>query len=331
MAERGMDLARILADNPLVLAPMAGWTDLAFRLLTKPYGAALVYTEMVSAEGLIRGDAKTWALIRSHPAEAPVVVQIFGPDPERMARAAALVAQSGVSALDLNMGCPVPKVVKQGAGSALMRDLDRAEDIMRRVKAAVDIPVLAKIRSGWSASKGVTAVELARRAEAVGLAGLAVHPRFARQGFTGRADWEVIGRVAEAVRMPVIGSGDVTEPAQAAEMLALGAAGVMIGRAAVGQPWFFSQARDALAGRERREVSLDERRATIKRHLALLVHYQGRRQAWLKFKGLSGAYLRGLPGARHIRRAVHVSADLDDMMELLDRYFDAVSEGETPK
>lgn len=322
MSVARIDIGALLAANRLVLAPLAGWTDLPFRLLTKPFGPGLVFTEMISAEGLVRRDPKTWALLRSHPAEAPVGVQLFGHRPDRLAEAARLVEAAGFGLIDLNMGCPVPKVIKQGAGAALSRDVERAIEIMSAVRRAVETAVTAKIRSGWSTDEGITAVDLARRAEETGLDGLTIHPRFARQGFGGRADYRVIARVAAAVGIPVIGSGDVRDSDSARRMAETGCQGTMIGRAALGDPWIFRRLAhpDDPAARPDPEA----RRRVIERHLALLEHYHGPIGAWLRFKGLSGHYLRGLPGAKAIRVAVHASRDLAGLRAALNDYFDGL-------
>ena len=317
---------RLKTRNRLVLAPLAGWSDLAFRLVAKEYGVGLVYTEMVSAAGLIRREPKTWSLLRSHPVEQPLVVQIFGDDPKILSQAAVMVEAAGFQALDLNLGCPVAKVVRQGAGAALLRDLGRVEEVFSRVRAAVSIPVLAKIRSGWSETDGPVALETARLAQAAGLDGLVLHPRFARQGFGGRADWDLLAQVAGAVNLPVIGSGDVTTPNEAAGMLAqTGCAGVMVGRAALGAPWLLGQILDRLAGRAAREVELDERRRVMIRHLALMTHYSGEWVSRLKFRGLAGFYFKGLPHARRVRHSIHQADTTAQTAQIIDRYFDELT------
>ncbi len=300
---------------------MAGWTDLAFRLTAKSYGVGLVYTEMVSAAGLVRREAKSWRLIRSHPTERPLVVQLFGGRADILAEAAALIEAAGAEAVDLNFGCPVKKVIRQGAGAVLLKDRNRLRDIIRRVRRTVKIPVLAKIRSGWSRESGPMAVEAARMAEGEGLDGLVVHPRFARQGFTGRADWSVLRDVARAVKMPVIGSGDVREPVQAAAMLdQTGCAGVMIGRAAVGRPWIFEQTLDVLRGVEPRRVDMAERWAVMLRHILLMAQYEGPQKTWLRFKGLAGRYVKGFAAARQVRQAVHESGGLEELIRALEGF-----------
>jgi len=320
-------LAGLKVDNPLVLAPMAGFSDLAFRLTAKDCGAGLVYTEMISSEGLLRRDPKTWSLLRSHPTERPLVVQLFGGRAETLAQAAGLVEAAGFEAIDLNLGCPVKKVLRQGAGAALLRDLDLVRRIFRAVRGAVRLPLLAKLRSGFSPAEGEVATRVARLAEDEGLDGLVLHPRFARQGFSGRADWTLLERVAKAVSLPLIGSGDAIRPEDGAAMLATGCAGVMVGRAALGRPWIFGQMADHLAGRPVRPPSLETRLWVMRRHLNLLVHYQGRRAAWLKFKGLFGHYAKGLPQARAIRRRIHLSGGLSEMEDLIDDYFNRLRAG----
>ncbi len=323
-----MNLALLLTNNPFVLAPMAGWTDLPFRIVARSHGAGLVYTEMISAEGIRRRDAATWEYARSHPAEGPAVAQVFGGEPASLAEAGAALEPAGFAAIDVNLGCPVKKVLRQGAGAALLRERTKLRAALRALRGAVRGVLLAKIRSGWSDSDGETALETALLAREEGLDGLALHARYAKQGFAGRADWDLIGRVAAAVDIPVIGSGDASTPELAVEMLArTGCAGVMIGRGALGRPWIFRQAADIWAGRPARQIAPGERRATMSRHLGLLVHYAGEKAAHLRFKGLAGHYLRGLPEAGRVRQAVHQAAHPRAAQAVIDEYFDWLETG----
>ena len=316
-------------DSPLIAAPMAGYSDLAYRIMARRYGAALAYTEMVSAAGVIRRDPKTWLYLKTHPAEGPLVVQLFGGRPDDMAAAAAQVEAAGYGALDLNMGCPVKKVLRQGSGSALMADLGKARAMARALRRAVSIPCFAKIRAGFRRADGPTAVETARMLEDEGFSGIVVHPRFASDGFSGRSDWDLIGRVVEAVAIPVVGSGDVVAPEDAGAMISrTGCAGVMIGRAAIGQPWLFEQCRDSLAGRPIRNISPVEVGQAVRAHLGWLVHYCGPEVAWLKLKGLIGRYLKGFYNAKPIRTAVVLSTSAEEAFGIMDDYLDRLTKGD---
>jgi tRNA-dihydrouridine synthase B len=227
----------------LILAPMAGITDLSFRRIAKSFDVDLVTSEMVSSEGLVRNKARTKMLLQSHAEEKPLAIQLFGSDPKVVAEAARIVADEGADIIDLNMGCPVPKVVRQGAGAALLRDVEKIASLVDAVRQAVSIPLTVKTRSGWGQSK-INVLEVARVVEDSGADAITIHPRTARQGFSGSADWPLIGKVKQAVNIPVIGNGDVSRPEDVGKMRKLTQCdGVMIGRGAMGNPWIFKQAR----------------------------------------------------------------------------------------
>ena len=242
-----------MLDSPLILAPMAGYTDAAFRLLAKQHGCGLVTSEMISSHGLIYDNDKTKRYLHSDPREAPLSVQIFGADPLVMARAAEMVQENGAHIVDINMGCPVKRVVKTGAGAALLRDLPRVGRILSEVRRAVTCPLTIKIRSGWSADE-ITAPDVASLAQDMGVDAVAVHPRTARQGFGGSADWDVIKRLKQRVSIPVIGNGDVREPSDVVRMINhTGCDAVMIGRGCLGKSLdFFSSGRAARTRKNRR-------------------------------------------------------------------------------
>jgi tRNA-dihydrouridine synthase B len=236
-----------VAEPAVVLAPMAGVTDLPFRLLAKEMGCSLLYSEMVSDKGLLHNNCHTFDMLRIDDRERPVAVQIFGSEPAPMAAAARIVAGAGADIIDINMGCPTPKIVKNGEGSALMRRPELARDIIAAVAGAVTVPVTVKIRKGWDEAS-VNAVEVAALAEQAGAAAIAVHGRTREQFYAGQADWDIIRRVKERVRIPVIGNGDVRSPEDAARLLAYtGCDAVMVGRAAQGNPWIFRQIGEYLA------------------------------------------------------------------------------------
>ena len=226
-----MQISEILKNHPLVLAPMAGITDFPFRGICKEFGAGLVFSEMVSAEALIREHKRTHNMLHTDPAERPVVFQLFGSKPAAMAEAAHIVSQGDVDFIDINMGCPAPKILKSGAGSALLRDLGLVKEIMSAVVGASKVPVTVKIRLGWDA-KSIVAVDVAHAAEAAGLAAVTVHARTKAQGFSGHADWGMIKVVKKSVGIPIIGNGDVRTAYDAKRMMdETGCDGVMIGRA----------------------------------------------------------------------------------------------------
>ena len=297
-----MNIGTLSIDSPFVLAPLAGYTDSPMRRLARRFGASMVWTEMVSAEGAVRGGEKTVALLGFHSEERPICVQLFGARPEAMARAATLVERLGPDVVDLNVGCPARKVIKGGAGVALMREPALLSDIAEAVVGATSLPVTAKIRSGWN-EDSVNAVEIATLLEERGVAAVTVHPRTRAQGFTGTSDWSVIRDVRRAVDIPVIGSGDVSDPADALRMLEeTSCDGVMVGRAALGNPWIFRRCAElASSGRVPPPPGLPERMATAIDHLDLMVESKGERRGVLEMRKHIVAYFRGFPGASHLR------------------------------
>src|SRR5574340_1065216 len=235
-----------LKTNPLVLAPMAGITDLPFRIICREMGAGIVYSEMVSAEALIRDQKRTMVMLSTEPRERPVAFQIFGSRPASMAAAARILSEKDIDIIDINMGCPVPKVLKSGSGSALLKDPGLAREIMEAVVKASRKPVTVKIRLGWDA-KNIVAPGFAQAAEQAGIAAVTVHGRTRAQGFSGSADWTMIRTVKRSVGIPVIGNGDVRSGTDAKRMLdETGCDGVMIGRAIQGNPWIFREAKTFL-------------------------------------------------------------------------------------
>lgn len=297
-----MNIGAVAIDSPFMLAPLAGYTDSPMRRLARRFGASMVWTEMVSAEGAVRGGEKTLALLCFHPEERPISVQLFGARPDPMARAAALIERLGPDTVDLNVGCPARKVVKGGAGAALMRDPGLLSEIAGAVVEATSLPVTAKIRSGWDRDS-VNAAEIARVLEERGVVAVIVHPRTRAQGFSGPADWSVIREVRRSVGIPVIGSGDVSDPSDALRMLEeTSCDGVMIGRAAVGNPWIFGRCAEAVAsGRVPPAPGLDARISTAIDHLDLMVETKGERRGVLEMRKHFVAYFRGFPGAAHLR------------------------------
>ena len=317
----GITIGRFVLENPVVLAPLAGVTDLAFRLLAKRFGCGLVTSEMVSAAGLHHGGRGSREILRTAPEEAPLAVQLFGADPAMMAEAAGIAVAAGAAMIDVNMGCPVPKVAKTGAGIALMRDAGRAARIVRAIRDAVDAPVTVKIRSGPD-PRTRNAAEFARAMEDAGADAVTVHARFGGTRYAAPADWEVIREVAAAVRVPVIGNGDVACGADARRMREeTGAAAVMVGRGALGRPWVFREIRAAREGRTAEPVTREERRAVVLEHLRLLGGIKPERVAVREFRKHLGWYSRGLPGGAHFRARVNAIETNDELVGAIEGFF----------
>jgi len=289
---------------PLVLAPMAGVTNHAFRSLCRRHGAGLVVTELLSSHAIHYRNAKTFGMFDWDDSERPVAVQLFGGDPAMMAEAARIVEEAGADIVDLNMGCWVPKVAKNGAGAALLKDVCLAADIIRSMVDAIKIPVTVKVRSGWD-SNLTTAIEFAQRAQDSGAQAIAVHARFASQGFTGSADWSVIRRVKDVVTIPVIGNGDVLTPDDAVRMVdETGCDGVMVGRAAMGNPWLFREIDHYFrTGEHLPTPDLAERIEASLTHLKTLAADPavGEVRAVKEMRGQMPHYFKGFPGVARFR------------------------------
>jgi tRNA-dihydrouridine synthase B len=316
----------MLRQNPLVLAPMAGITDLPFRVICREMGAGIVYSEMVSAEALVRSQPRTREMLATLPAERPVAFQIFGCRPASMAGAAKLLSRLDIDIIDINMGCPVPKVLRSGAGSALLRDLGLAREILQAVVRASSKPVTVKIRLGWDAGS-IIAVDLARAAENAGIAAITVHARTKAMGFSGKADWGMIRTVKEAVSIPVIGNGDVRSAQDAKRMLdGTGCDGVMIGRGIQGNPWIFREARAYLeTGIVPQHPAPAEREAVMLRHLHDVVALLGERVGVREMRKHLCWYTKGLPGGGEFREKVNHLSSIDDVRQAIGAYFNELS------
>lgn len=299
-------------ENPFILAPLAGYTDLPFRLLCRRYGAGLCYTEMVSCHGLVFRKQKTLQLTRTTPEERPVALQLFGADPEIMGEAAAMASDLAVDIIDINMGCPVKKVVRKGAGAALMQNRKLAAAIIRQVCDHTPLPVTIKIRTGWHHGS-ILAPEFARMAEDSGASAIAVHGRTWSQGFGGKVDWQTIARVKKSVAIPVIGNGDVATYQEGLACLARsGCDGIMIGRAALGNPWVFCEATSP--------ATLAERLSGLADHLLLIREYSDPEPMLARIKNHAGRYFKGIAGGSAVRRQVYAAPDFGALLELVQSF-----------
>jgi hypothetical protein len=321
-----MKIARLTLENNVILAPMAGISDLPYRQIMKRFGAGLVFTEMVSANGLIRAGKRTRELLRSASDERPLGIQLFGDEPAVLAEAATLVRGDG-ELIDLNLGCPVNKVVSSGAGSALLRYPAKVARVVAAVRRSTDLPLTVKIRSGWDDSS-INYIEIGRIAVGEGADAVTLHPRTRSMGFSGSADWVEIGRLKKALPVPVIGSGDIFCAADALAMLEqTGCDGIMIGRGGYGNPWLI---RDILALQQGRPVppppTPAERLEVARSHLELNFAAFGPRKSLLDMRKHLCWYSRGLSGAAAFRTLINHTESLDEMRQVLDDFFSGAEE-----
>jgi tRNA-dihydrouridine synthase B len=343
-----MKIGSVALESPLVISPMAGMTDTAFRRLVKRQGGCgLVVSEMVSSEGLVRGIDRTLEYAEFTEEERPVSIQIFGGDPAKMADAAQIVEGMGADIVDVNMGCPVPKISKHNAGCSLMREPHHAASIIAAMAKAVKIPVTVKMRKGWDDNEQ-TAPEVARRVQDAGAAAVTVHGRTAKQSYSGTADWDFVARVAEALTIPVFGSGDCIEPEQVVERLR-STQGVFVGRGVLRNPWILAQAQDLLEGRAPRVVSDEERAQFLLDYIELLRFervreeegfrhtaptfapdgasagrpLQPRHDRWIinKVRALCSWYTKGFYNGSYLRTQVNKAESLAELRQLIDAFF----------
>ncbi len=314
MNKKDLKIGNVRLENPFLLAPLAGITDAPTRRICREMGAALVYSEMVSGKGLYYGGQKTKELLFLYEEEKPVAFQVFGSEPEIMAFTARELEHCENAILDINMGCPVPKIVKNGEGSALLRDPDLIYDLIRAMVKYTSKPVTAKIRIGFDASS-INAVETAKAVEAGGAAAIAVHGRTREQYYSGRADWEQIRAVKEAVNIPVIGNGDVVDGASAMAMMEkTGCDFVMVGRAALGNPWIFRELTAAWKGEEKPPLpDINEKKQMMLRHFHDIIQLKGEYAGVREMRKHIGWYLKGLPGSAALRGRIN---QIDDAGEL---------------
>ena len=317
-----MKIGNVELENNIILAPMAGVSDLPFRLLCREQGAGMVCTEMVSAKAISFHNKNTVALLETSPAEHPVSLQLFGADPDIISEMAAYIEERDFDVLDLNMGCPVPKVAGNGEGSALMRNPKLVEQIVSKTVRAIKKPVTVKIRKGFTASE-VNAVEIARIAEASGAAAVAVHGRTREQYYTGTADWDIIRQVKEAVSIPVIGNGDVDSAGKAKQLLdETGCDGVMVGRGARGNPWIFREIRDYLAtGELPPRPSKEEVRDMMLRHTRMEIEYKGEYTGIREMRKHISWYTAGYPNSAKLRGCFNEVESYQKLEEMLMERF----------
>ncbi len=309
---------------------MAGMTDTAFRRLVKEHGGCgLVVTEMVSSEGLVRGIDRTLEYAEFTDEERPVSIQIFGGDPDKMAEAAQIVESMGADIVDVNMGCPVPKIAKHNAGCSLMREPEHAATVIAAMTKAVKIPVTVKMRAGWNDQQR-NAPELARMVEDAGAAAVTVHGRTAAQSYSGSADWRLVADVAARLSIPVFGSGDCVEPEHVVDRMRMGVEGVLVGRGVLRNPWILAQAADLAAGRPMREVSLEERGRFLLQYIDLLLHERVRDDAsavshdkWVinKLRALGSYYTKGFENGSHLRVKINAAASLSELRDAIAAFF----------
>ncbi len=315
-----MNISEIFKNTPLALAPMAGVTDEAFRAVCRSCGADITYTEMVSSRALVYQDSKTKTLLLRGENETPFAVQLFGNEPSVMRQAAEIALErTGADFIDINMGCPTPKIVNNGDGSALMKNPKLAAEIVREIKRGVDVPVTVKFRKGWDGGS-VNAVEFAKALEDAGADALTIHGRTRVAMYSGRADWDIIRDVVNAVSVPVIANGDVFEAADAVKIKKYtGAAGIMIGRATFGNPWIFTQCRAALEGKEVPPLPpISERLDVAEEQIIASSEKKGEKVAVLEARRHIAWYLRGVRGANRFKTRVTNVSTLQELHRLIE-------------
>jgi tRNA-dihydrouridine synthase B len=324
-----MKIGSVDLSSPFAVAPMAGMTDTAFRRLVKRHGGCgLVVTEMVSSEGLVRGIDRTLEYAEYTQEERPIAIQIFGGDPVKMADAAKIVEGMGADIVDVNMGCPVPKIAKHNAGCSLMREPAQAASVVAAMAKAVTIPVTVKMRAGWNDEER-NAPALAKMVEEAGAAAITVHGRTAAQSYSGSADWDLVARIAGERTIPVFGSGDCIEPEQILARLDAGVEGVLVGRGVLRNPWILAQAADLVAGRSARRVTVADRGRFLLEYIELLLRErvdEARAMShdrWIvnKLRALGSWYTKGLDNGSHLRTAINTADSLAALRAIIVEFF----------
>jgi tRNA-dihydrouridine synthase B len=324
-----MKIGSVDLPSPFAIAPMAGMTDTAFRRLVKRHGGCgLVVTEMVSAEGLVRGIDRTLEYAEYTDEERPISIQIFGGDPAKMADAAQIVEGMGADIVDVNMGCPVPKIAKHNAGCSLMRDPGQAASVIAAMVKAVTIPVTVKMRAGWN-DDDRNAPTLARMVQDAGAQAIAVHGRTAAQSYSGAADWDLVAQIADELVIPVFGSGDCIEPEQIVQRMRSGVEGVLVGRGVLRNPWILAQAMDLAAGLAPRQVTLEDRGRFLLDYIDLLLKERVddaravSHDRWVvnKIRALGSWYTKGLDNGSHLRTTINSASSLSVLREAIATFF----------
>jgi len=317
-----MNIGAIKLSNPFILAPLAGITHLPFRLMVKSCGCALVCSEMISANGLVHESPRTLDYLQWDPREKPVSFQIFGSNAEIMAEAAKIVESKGADILDINMGCSVRKVLKTGAGAALMKDYHQAESIFLAVRKAINIPFTIKIRSGWDMT-GKDAFKIGRVAEFCGVDAIAIHPRTAQQGFGGHSDWEIIRKLKELLKIPIIGNGDVDSADKAFQMMTTtGCDFVMTGRGAMHNPWIFRDSVSRYLHLPQPEISLKQKFDAICEYVDHSIDYMGEKRTCRLMRSRLGWFTKGLPNCSQFRNDIRFLETREQTLTLLMDYYE---------
>jgi nifR3 family TIM-barrel protein len=316
-------IGNVEIENQVIVAPMAGVTNLAYRLILKEFGSGLIYTEMISDKGLLYDNQKTKDMMVIETMEKPIALQLFGSEVKSMVEAAKYIDKNtDCDIIDINMGCPVPKVVNTGAGSKLMTTPELAYDIVKSIVESVEKPVTVKIRAGWN-NKSINAVEYAKLMEKAGAKAIAVHGRTRSEMYTGKANLDIIKAVKEAVDIPVIGNGDITTPEDAKYMLEYTKCdAVMIGRGLLGNPWLIKQTCDFLEnGEYHKTISLEEKKDNILRHIDLLVELKGEKVASLEMRSHGAWYLKGLKNSSKVKAEIVKTNSVKEIINIIEEYF----------
>lgn len=317
-----LNIGNVKLNNNIILAPMAGITDRAFRIICEKFNPGLVYTEMISSKGLFHNDSKTKQLLNMYGEKRPIAVQIFGSDIESMKYASQYVSKYA-DILDINMGCPAPKVVKNGDGSKLLLDLPKAKEIIKEVVKSSSVPVTVKFRKGWD-NDNIIAVEMAKIAEESGASAITIHGRTRSEFYSGKADWKIIKQVKESVKIPVIGNGDVKSYEDANKMFeTTGVDGIMIGRASLGSPWIF---KEIICGMQNKEFSISntEKLSLILEQLNLEIEDKGERVGIMEMRKHISWYIKNTKDASKIRDKVNQITDKDELVKILTEYFNMI-------